>query len=154
MRLMLVAALALSLSLFSGANADELKSGPGAKIGGAFQVKAITGEKAGDTLCYVCKFNGEARPAVVLIFTQKADENLANVTEAYARGAVSVTDLIDAQEIALVAGLSASDARYGFLTDFVNMLRSMGEFEILLDPASREAWYTRVETWFREHPPQ
>jgi len=83
-----------------------------------------------------------------------ADENLANVTEAYARGAVSVTDLIDAQETALIAGLSASDAKYGFVTDFVNVLRSMGEFEILLDPASREAWFTRVETWFREHPPQ
>ena len=83
-----------------------------------------------------------------------ADENLANVTEAYARGAVSVTDLIDAQETALIAGLSASDAKYGFVTDFVQVLRSMGEFEILLDPASREAWYARVETWFREHPPQ
>ena len=52
------------------------------KIGGAFHVKAITGEKAGKTLCYVCKFNGEARPAVVLIFTQKADENLAKVVKA------------------------------------------------------------------------
>jgi outer membrane protein TolC len=83
-----------------------------------------------------------------------ADENLANVTEAYARGAVSVTDLIDAQETALIAGLSASDAKYGFVTDFVQVLRSMGEFEILLDPASRETWYARVETWFREHPPQ
>ena len=83
-----------------------------------------------------------------------ADENLANVTEAYARGAVSVTDLIDAQETALISGLSASDAKYGFVTDFVQVLRSMGEFEILLDPASREAWYARVETWFREHPPQ
>jgi outer membrane protein len=81
-----------------------------------------------------------------------ADENLANVTEAYARGAVSVTDLIDAQETALLNGLSATDARYGFMTDFVNVLRSMGEFEILLDPASREAWYARVENWFREHP--
>lgn len=81
-----------------------------------------------------------------------ADENLGNVTEAYARGAVSVTDLIDAQEAALSAGLAATDAKYGFLIDFVGVLRSMGEFEILLDPASREAWYTRVETWFREHP--
>jgi outer membrane protein len=81
-----------------------------------------------------------------------ADENLANVAEAYARGAVSVTDLIDAQETALLNGLSATDAKYGFMTDFVNVLRSMGEFEILLDPASREAWYARVETWFREHP--
>lgn len=81
-----------------------------------------------------------------------ADENLANVAEAYARGAVTVTDLIDAQEAALSAGLAATDANYGFLIDFVGVLRSMGEFEILLDPASREAWYGRVEAWFREHP--
>jgi len=81
-----------------------------------------------------------------------ADENLAMVTDAYARGAVSVTDLIDAQETALSAGLSATNVKYGFLLDFVNVLRSMGDFEILLDPASREAWYTRVEAWFRDHP--
>ncbi len=82
MRMMTVAALALTLALFNGANADDLKSGPTAKIGGAFQVKAITGEKAGTSLCYVCKFGGEGRPAVVLIFTQKADENLAKVVKA------------------------------------------------------------------------
>src|SRR5207249_6211027 len=82
MRLMIVAALAVALGLsFNGANADELKSGPGAKIGGAFQVKAFTGEKAGTTLCYVCKYNGEERPAVVLIFTRKADENLAKLVK-------------------------------------------------------------------------
>ena len=81
-----------------------------------------------------------------------ADENLANVTDAYARGAVSVTDLIDAQETALLNGLSATDAKYGFMTDFINVLRSMGDFEILLDPASREAWYSRVEAWFQQHP--
>jgi peroxiredoxin len=82
MRLMIAAAVALSLSLFTGANADELKSGPGEKIGGPFQVKAITGEKAGTSLCYVCKYNGEQRPAVVLIFTQKADDNLVKVVKA------------------------------------------------------------------------
>jgi outer membrane protein len=81
-----------------------------------------------------------------------ADENLAMVSDAYARGAVSVTDLIDAQETALSAGLGATDAKYGFMIDFVNVLRSMGDFEILLDPASRSAWYDRVEQWFREHP--
>lgn len=83
MRLMIVAALAVTLGLsFNGLNADELKSGPEKKIGGAFQVKAITGEKAGTTLCYVCKYNAESRPAVVLIFTQKADENLVKVIKA------------------------------------------------------------------------
>src|SRR5262245_33035688 len=62
--------------------ADDLKSGPGDQIGGAFQVKAITGEKAGNSLCYVCKYNAEARPAVVLVFTQKADEDLAKMVKA------------------------------------------------------------------------
>jgi hypothetical protein len=77
--LSLAAVVGLALT---GARADDVKSGPAKKIGGAFNVKAFTGEKAGDTLCYVCKYNAEARPAVVLIFTQKADENLAKVVQA------------------------------------------------------------------------
>ena len=66
----------------TGVRAEDVKSGPGKKIGGPFMVKAITGEKKGDTLCYVCKYNGESRPAVVLIFTQKADDNLVKVVKA------------------------------------------------------------------------
>ena len=75
-----LAAIVLSLSTAGGA--DDLKSGPDKKIGGAFNVKAITGDKQGQDPCYVCKFNGEGRPAVVLIFTQKADENLAKSVKA------------------------------------------------------------------------
>jgi peroxiredoxin len=75
----LAAVLGLSLS---AVRAEDLKSGPDGKIGGAFQVKAITGEKKGDTLCYVCKYNAESRPAVVLVFTQKADENVATLVKA------------------------------------------------------------------------
>jgi peroxiredoxin len=74
-------AVVLGLSL-TAVQADDIKSGPGEKIAGAFQVKAITGEKKGDTLCYVCKFGSEEKPAVVLVFTQKADENLATVVKA------------------------------------------------------------------------
>ena len=33
--------------------ADDLKSGPQDKIGGPFQVKAITGDNAKKELCYV-----------------------------------------------------------------------------------------------------
>jgi hypothetical protein len=81
MRVLSILGLVLALSV-SVATADELKSGPDKKIGGAFDVKAITGEKAGKTLCYVCKYSGEERPAVVLIFTQKADDNLVAVVKA------------------------------------------------------------------------
>jgi hypothetical protein len=45
-----VAAIVLSLS---AVRADELKSGPDKKIGGPFQIKAITGESKGKTFCYV-----------------------------------------------------------------------------------------------------
>src|SRR5262249_56522998 len=75
------AALALVLGL-SSVRADDLRSGPGDKIGGPFQVKAITGEKKGETLCYYCKYNAEERPAVVMIFTQKADDELATLVKA------------------------------------------------------------------------
>src|SRR4051812_19392379 len=75
--------LALLVALVVGlANAGELKSGPEDKTQGAFQVKAITGEKQGTQLCYVCKYNAEARPAVVLMFTQKADDNVAKIVKA------------------------------------------------------------------------
>ena len=50
----------LALVLFAGvaltaARADDVKSGldAGKKIGGAFDVKAITGANKGKTLCYV-----------------------------------------------------------------------------------------------------
>ena len=50
MGLLLVAGLVLST-----AKADDLTSGPtkGKKIGGPFDVKAITGDKKDTTLCYV-----------------------------------------------------------------------------------------------------
>jgi outer membrane protein len=83
-----------------------------------------------------------------------ATENLQMVTEAYGRGAVSVTDLIDAQDTALEANLAAADAYYNFLRDFVDVLRAMSDFDILLDPGSREAWFQRVDNWFSMHAPQ
>jgi len=92
-------------------------------------------------------------PAIELSRTAAAaaDENLAMVTDAYARGAVSVTELIDAQDTALSAGLAAADAKYTFLIDFVSVLRSMSEFDVLLDPNSRETWLRRVDNYFRDH---
>jgi hypothetical protein len=78
-RILTVVALALGVS---AVRADDLKSGPEGKVGGPFQVKAITGEKKGDTLCYYCKYSAEERPAVVMIFTQKSDENLATLVKA------------------------------------------------------------------------
>ena len=73
--LVLCMVVALGFTL-TAVQADDLK------VGGPFMVKAITGEKKGDSLCYYCKYNGESRPAVVMIFTQKADDNLVSLVKA------------------------------------------------------------------------
>jgi len=78
---LLASAVVLVLSL-SVVQAEGIKSGPDKTIGGPFDVKAITGDKQGTTLCYVCRYNAEARPGVVLIFTQKADDNLVSLVKA------------------------------------------------------------------------
>lgn len=102
----LLCALILGFTL-SVVQAEEVKSGPADKIGGAFQVKAITGERKGDTLCYVCKYNAEERPAVVLIFTQKADENLAKVVKSVDEVQKSNADL--GTVVVGVSGVAGAD---------------------------------------------
>jgi outer membrane protein TolC len=93
---------------------------------------------------------GASYPAIQLAndAAAAATENLRMVGDAYSRGLVSVTELIDAQEAALAAELSAARARYGFLIDFVDVLRAMGDFSVLLDPGSRGDWYEKVNEWF------
>ncbi len=79
-----------------------------------------------------------------------AAENLVLVTDAYRSGAVSVTELVDAQNAALAAKLRAVDARYAYLIDVVNILRSTGDFSLLVDPGRTETWFQDVESYIRE----
>ena len=54
MRLSSLLSLAAVVGLaLTGARADDVKSGPDKKIGGAFDVNAVTGDRAGKQLCYV-----------------------------------------------------------------------------------------------------
>jgi outer membrane protein len=146
--------LQATLPLFTGGlrGAERSQARHELRAGEADKASAVDGVEARTRV--VLHRTASSWPAIDLSREAQAaaDENLAMVSDAYARGAVSVTDLIDAQETALSAGLSATDAKYGFMIDFVNVLRSMSDFAILLDPASREDWYNRVESWFREHP--
>lgn len=81
---------------------------------------------------------------------EAAAENLGLVTDAYRTGAVSVTELVDAQNAALAAELRAVDARYAYLIDVVDILRATGDFTLLVDPGSTEAWFQDVESYIRE----
>ncbi len=74
-----------------------------------------------------------------------AKENLELVTDSYSEGAVSITDLIDAQDAALAAQLQAAAARYQFLIDLVDVLRAESNFDLLLQEDGIKIWQQRVK---------
>ena len=73
-----------------------------------------------------------------------ASENLELVTDSYSEGALSITDVIDAQDAALSAQLQAAAARYQFLIDLVDVLRAESNFELLLQNDGVKIWQERV----------
>jgi len=80
-----------------------------------------------------------------------AHENYTKVADAYARGVLSITDLISAQDASLNAELSQAQATFTFLIDFADTLRVSNSFDVLLDPQTREPWYNTVDAWFATH---
>jgi len=80
-----------------------------------------------------------------------ARENYIKVADAYARGVVSITDLISAQDASLSADLAQAQATFTFLTDFTDTLRVSNSFDVLLDPQTRAPWYDTVDAWFDAH---
>lgn len=73
-----------------------------------------------------------------------AEQNYQLVSDAYGRGAVSITSLIDAQVAALNAEQSAANAGHDFLLDLLKLERSIGTFGVLLKPAEQQAFHDRL----------
>jgi len=69
------------------------------------------------------------------------------VSDAYARGAVSLIDLLDAQNAFTVADEAAANAEHDFLLDLIEAQRSLGRFDFMLTPAERASFVTRLEAF-------
>lgn len=76
---------------------------------------------------------------------EAARKNLELVTDAYSRGVVSILELLDAQNAALVADQAAANAVYDFLLDLMDVERSVGRFDFFTSAADREIWFRRLE---------
>jgi outer membrane protein TolC/ABC-type uncharacterized transport system substrate-binding protein len=76
-----------------------------------------------------------------------AAENLEIVVDAYAKGAASITDLLEAQEASLTARLGAADARYQYLIDVLAVLRAGGDFRLVFEPGYRETFLRRASQY-------
>ena len=68
--------------------------------------------------------------------TQDAEEavvrNFELIQDSYAQGAVTITQLLDAQNAAISAQLNSANAVYIFLTDVLNLERATGEYYMLM----------------------
>jgi len=79
-----------------------------------------------------------------------ARKNLDLVADAYARGAVSILDLLDAQNAARNADELAANAVYDFLIELMEAERSTATFQFFMTAEEREAWFDRLERYFAE----
>jgi outer membrane protein TolC/ABC-type uncharacterized transport system substrate-binding protein len=78
-----------------------------------------------------------------------ANRNLELVTDSYSRGVLPIINLLDAQNAAVVADLSASNAKYDFLIDLMELQRAANNFAFLYSDAERRDWFRRLTAYFR-----
>ena len=77
-----------------------------------------------------------------------ADKSLALVQDEYAQGRVSIVNLVDAQNAALAARLSALGSEYEFLISVLKTERAVGKFSLLSTSEDQQNFLNRFEAYF------
>ncbi|MDX1701776.1 MAG: TolC family protein [Melioribacteraceae bacterium] len=81
---------------------------------------------------------------------EAAAKSLKVVQDAYALGAVSILDLLDAQNAALVSEQLASNSEYDFIIDLMSLERSTGKFYLQLSDEEARDFLLRLEKFYVE----
>ncbi len=68
--------------------------------------------------------------------------NFEMVSDAYARGTVTIIELLDAQETSLVASAAAAETLYDFFITIMSVQRAVGGYDFLLSQNERDALAT------------
>jgi outer membrane protein TolC len=77
-----------------------------------------------------------------------AREHLELVRDAYRRGAVSITEVLDAQRATLGAEQGTVVTRHDFVRDYLTMRRSTGRVDFFMTQDEREAFMARMAAYF------
>lgn len=77
-----------------------------------------------------------------------ASKSLEIIADSYAKGRASLTDLVEAQNSSLNAGLAATNAIYEQVTALLKLERAVGEMTLLADAAEMESFITRAHALF------
>ena len=87
-----------------------------------------------------------------ITLTQEAEEavvrNFEIVQDSYSKGAVTITQLLDAQNAAISAQLNSANAVYIFLIDFLNMERATGSFYMLMTDQEKTEYTNEITSYF------
>jgi outer membrane protein TolC len=77
------------------------------------------------------------------IAAEASRKNFNLVSDAYARGRVTVIELLDAQDTSLTASAAAAESLYSFLITTMSVQRAVGGYDYLLSPEARDALAAR-----------
>ncbi len=77
-----------------------------------------------------------------------ANQSLELVSDGYARGVVSILDVLDAQNAALTADLAAAASVYQFLIDLMEVERATSQLDFFMSPEAYAAWFQRLDAHF------
>ncbi|MFH0880313.1 MAG: TolC family protein [Lentisphaerota bacterium] len=82
-----------------------------------------------------------------------AQKNLDVIKDKYARGVVSILDLLDAQNQFFVAQQNAAIAVYSFLSDLVDLQRSVSWFESVKTESEKDTFVKGYQQYLTEYVP-
>lgn len=82
---------------------------------------------------------------------ESARKNLEIILDAYKNGAVSIIELLDAQNAMLVTDQVAANAEFDFLIDIMNVERAIGRFDFFISDIDQEAWIDKFEAYYHEN---
>jgi outer membrane protein TolC len=82
---------------------------------------------------------------------EAAQKNLTIAQEAYGAGAIGVLDVLDAQNLALVADQLAVSAEFDYMIDQIQLERSVGAYYFVKGKDERDAWLRSAIDYLQKH---
>ncbi len=80
---------------------------------------------------------------------EAARQNYELIADAYVKGAISITNLIDAQDAALTADLAAVESQYTFVIDWIALQRAIADYDLLLADDGFDRWYQALDQFYQ-----
>ncbi len=145
-------ALNLSLPLTTGGARGAQKAKAYEELNGLRLQRQATGERIDQRVRAALHITQSAYTAIRLSrqAADAAESNFVVVRDAYSRGTLSIVDLLDAQNAALVADLRAATAVYDFIRALMDVERAAARFDFFLTPEDQINWFARVSRYFAE----